>query len=61
MLLQLYGLLVNVLDRHKTHVWSTYRFTDSVSVSYIVFVRFHVWLYELRGHQPHIVTQATQL
>src|SRR5262249_54724775 len=53
-------LLVDVLDRHKTHGGPRHRFRDSLGITAVVFVRLDVRLDELWGHELHLVAIRTE-
>ena len=54
-------LLLNRLDRHEAHRWTTHRLADRLRVAPIVLVRLHIRLDELRAHQPRVIAHRPQL
>ena len=54
-------MLLDILDRHKAHVGSSYRFADRLGVGRIVLVGLDVGFDELRCHQVDGVTKTCQL
>ena len=56
-----YVLLFDALDRHKTHVRTSHRFTDPLGIVGVVLLVLDVRLDELRGHQPRpVIRPATR-
>src|SRR6267143_929304 len=50
-------LLVDVLDRHKTHGGPRHRFRDGLGITAVVLVRLDVRLDALWGHALHLVAR----
>src|SRR5262244_3661428 len=48
-------LLVDVLDRHKTHGGPRHRFRDGLGITAVVFIRLDIRLHELGRHELHLV------
>jgi hypothetical protein len=57
----LYRLLLDGLDSHKSHRWAAYCFADCRSINLIVFLPPDIRLHVSRRYEPHVVTQFTDL
>src|SRR6266478_4142238 len=53
-------LLVDVLDRHKTHSGPRHRFRDALGIAAVVFVRLDIRLHELGCHALHLVAMLAE-
>src|SRR6266851_1578775 len=53
-------LLVDVLDRHKTHSGPRHRFRDALGIAAVVFVRLDIRLHELGCHELHLVAMLAE-
>jgi len=54
----LYVLLIDPLDRHKTHRWALHCFTDGLSIGLVILVGLDTGLNKLGSDQLHLVSIA---
>ena len=53
----LYVLLIDPLDRHKTHRWALHCFTDGLSIGLVILVGLDTGLNKLGSDQLHLVSK----
>jgi len=53
--------VLNVLDRHKTHVGSAHCFTYRFCIRHVMLVGFHIGLYKLEWHEFDSMSKFAQL
>src|SRR5690606_25597416 len=55
------GLLLNMFDRHKSHIRSAHRFTDCFRICHVMLVGLHVWFDKLGWHKLDGMPKFTKL